>query len=307
MGQITVRSRAACWVVAIAVGLTLQSVGARADEPLLRWKFTQGEALRYQMDQKSITQLKGAEQDVKTTVTQTVDTTWAVRSVDSTGAAEISQSIDRIQTKIENNFAKFEYDSKSDKEPTGPIAGGMVPLMKALIGAKFHYKINPQGELSDIKVPESLVKVLKEAGPAGGSGGGMFSEEGLKNMIQEMSLMIPKDVEKGKSWTRQTKAPSPEIGTMVVDETYTYLGHEKEGDKITLEAKTTLEPLPNPPYDIKVGSQEGKGTFFFDGTAGRVVHSNVVEKIELVIKAMNREFHQSIDMTATMKLLSAGK
>ena len=309
MGMTTARSRTARRALGVAVAsavaftLGAATAPARAAAPVLRWKFTEGDAFHYQMDQKTVTQVKGPNQDIKTTVTQTIDTTWSVLSVDKdSGTASMTQTIDRVRTKIEFPFGAFEYDSKSEKPPEGPLAAGIVPTLKALVGSRFQYKMSPQGELSDVRVPEGLIKALKEAGPAS-SNVGMFSEDGLKNMINESSLVLPKDAEKDKPWTRQTKIPSPPIGTMLLDKTYTYTGPDKEGDKITLDVKVSLEPDPKSNFDIKLGNQEGKGTFYFDSKSGRVASSTVTEKIDMVIKVMNAEVNQSTDMSTTMKLL----
>ncbi len=309
MGKFTARSgsRTGWRVLAIAsaVALTLGSgpAPARAAEPVLRWKFTEGETLHYQMVQKTVTQVKGPNRDIKTTVTQTIDTTWSVLSVEKgSGTGSLTQTIDQVRTRIENPFGNFEYDSKSDKAPEGPLAAAIVPTLKALVGAKFRYKMSPQGELGDIQVPDGLLKALKEAG-GDASNVGMFSEDGLKNMIHESSLVLPDDARKDKPWTRQTKIPSPPIGTMLLDKTYTYTGPEQDGDKITLDVKVALEPDPKSNLDIKVVKQEGKGTFYFDSKAGRVSSSNVTEKIDMLIKVMNAEINQSTDMSTTMKLI----
>ena len=312
MGMLSARSGtgwrvlAVAFASAVAFAMGVAPFPARAAEPVLRWKFTEGEAMHYQMVQKTVTQVKGPNQDIKTTVTQTIDTTWTVHSVDrSSGTGDLSQTIDQVRTKIEFPFGSFDYDSKSAKAPEGPLAAGIVPTLKALVGAKFRYKMSPQGELSDVQVPEGLLKALKEAGPNATSVG-MFSEEGLKNMINESSLVLPMDTAKDKPWTRKTKIPSPPIGTMLLDKTYTYTGPEKEGDKITLDVKMALEPDPDSKFDIKIDKQEGKGTFYFDSKAGRVASSTVTEKMDMVIKVANTEVKQSSDMSTSMKLLDGG-
>lgn len=290
-------------LVAAAAGTGVAGLDARAEAPSLKWKFTKGDSFRYQMDQKTVTEIKANGQNIKTTVTQTVDTTWNVKGVEADGSAAMSQVIDRIKTRIESPFGAYEYDSKEEKPAEGPIAASLVPMLKALVGATFQYKISPRGELTDVQVPASLVEAMKQAGGAGAAG--MFSEDGLKNMINESSLIIPDDI--SKPWTRQAKLPSPPIGTLILDKTYKYEGTEGNDEKIGLEVKVNLEPEANSKIESKFGAREGKGTFLFDNKAGRVVRSDVTEKVELNISFMNNQMNRSTETTSLMKLLDATK
>ena len=303
MGGTTLRFRSefrlgGALLLLLAAALTA-GAPARGAAPTLKWKFSAGEALHYQMDQKAVTELKANGQSSKTTVTQTLDTTWHVQTVDASGAAEMVLSIDRMQTKIESPFGPVEYDSKSTKQPEGAIAAGVIPVYKTLIGAKFKYKISPNGELSDIQVPEGLMKSLREAGPTANAG--MFSEDGLKNMIRESSLLIPETLD--KPWTRQKKIPAPPIGAQTEDWTFKYEGKENDEDKIGVEVKVGLEPAADSKFDAKISSQEGKGNFYFDAKVNRVVRSHVVRKLVMVIKVMGNEVSQSQDATTDIKLV----
>lgn len=294
------------WVAAgLGVALAFSAAArAGAEGVKLRWKFKAGEALHYQMEQKTVTAMKNNGQDIKTTHTQTIDMTWKVGDVAEDGTASITQSIDRIRTKIDAAFASLEFDSKDPKEQEGPIAAAVIPALKAMVGASFQYKMNPRGELSDVKVPEGLIKKLQESNPSAG-GAGMFSEEGLKNMINESALALPaEDLEKGKSWNRQTKLPPSPVGTMSFDKTYTFNGETDGVGQIGLTSKIALEPTPGNNVEIKLASQEGKGTFAFDNKAGRVTESSVSQKIEMSITVMNNQIAQSTDTTSNMKLIT---
>ena len=288
--------------LALAFGLGLTAAG-RADAATLRWKFKAGEELHYQMVQKTVTAMKANGQDLKTTQDQTIDMTWKIGKVAEDGTAEIAQSIDRIRTKIDSAFGAFAYDSDDPKPAEGPIAAGVIPTLKALVGATFRYKMSPRGELTDVKVPEGLIQQLKESSPAAGAVG-MFSEEGLKNMIHESSLDLPvDDLAKGKAWSRQTKLPPSPVGLMSFDKTYTYEGPADGGEKIALSSKIALEPTPGSNLDVKLGAQEGKGDFVFDNAAGRVSNSSVTQRIEMVITVMNQQITNSTETSSSMKLV----
>ena len=300
------RFSAVRWGLWGLVGLV--GLGSSAEATTLRWKFKAGETLRWEMEQKQDTTIKAGGREISSKMVQTVDLRWTVKNVKDDGTAEMGQTIDRMRTKMESAIEKFEYDSKSDKEPEGLVAQQILPLFKAMIGAEFTFTMNAQGELSDVKVPEQIVKILRDSGPAAPGGSGMFSEEGLKNMIRESSLALPsKDLAKGESWTRTTKMPPSPIGTMTLDKTYRFQGPDAQAgpdvDAIELESKLDFKPAPNAPGVFEIKSHQGKGTFFFDEKAGRVVRSNVSEGVETVEGAMNFLVNKKQEMTATMKLV----
>lgn len=293
--------------LAAATALALALAAGSAGAAELRWKFKAGDVLRYEMEQKTVTDIKANGQEVNTTLTQTIDTTWTVASVADDGTGELSQRIDRVRTKVDSNAIAFAFDSDEDKAVEGPLAEALVPTLKALVGATFRYKMSPRGELTDVRVPDGLVEKLKEVGPKTGGNLGMYSEEGLKNMIKESSLSLPADaLAIGKSWTIQSKVLSPPIGTLVLDKTYRYEGPAREGERIGLEVGITLEPAPGGRAEVKIGEQEGKGYFLFDNEAGRVAESSVREKVQMLIKATNQELSQTIDTSTVMKLVKDG-
>ena len=233
----------------------------------LEWKFKPGETLKYTMVQQTTQGVKAMGQEFKTNLNQTVDLHWSVKGVSPEGLADLTQTIDRIRTKIEAPGNAFEYDSEGGKAPEGQIATLLAPLLKALVGAEFTFKMNGRGELSDVKIPQKLLDSLKLAGPAA-AGGSMFSEEGMKNMISQSSLAFPAtSLDRGKTWSNQSKVPLPMIGTMVLDKTYTYQGPSSTDPQLLqvgLETKVTLEPAADSNVAVKITDQKGKGEFVFD-------------------------------------------
>jgi len=289
------------------VALTVTAGPADVGAATLRWKFKPGETLRYSMDQKTVTTLQVPGQKLETTLTQTIDLSWVVKDVAADGTADASWTIDRMRTRIESAIGAFAYDSKDEKVPEGPVAAALVPTLKVLVGAQFPFKINPQGELSDVQIPEKVAQVLRDAGQAASGANTPFSEEGLKNMITQSSLALPADdLAVGETWSKQTKVPSPPVGTMTLDTTFTYLGPDpKEAniEKIGLATKLGVEPQPDSNVKLVINSQEAKGEFSFDNAAGRVVNSEVGEKTDTTITFMDMNIQRIVDTKTTMKLV----
>lgn len=297
------------------VGLLLLVVagfgGADAGAATLRWKFQPGEKLHYALEQKTVTSMQGGPQEIKSTMSQTIDMEWVVKEVGSDGLASLTQTVTRIRTNIESAAGAFAFDSKDTKDPEGLVAAGLIPLLRSLVGAEFSFKMNTQGEMSDVQVPPKVLEAIKKAGASGGAAG-MFSEEGMKNMVVESSLAVPKeDLEKGKNWTRESKIAMKPLGTMRLDKTYVYQGPEtkdaKPVERIDLETKVDIQLEPGNNLDMKVQSQEGKGSFFFDNVAGRILDSTVSEKMKLVftlkVGDQENQLIQGNETTTSMKLV----
>jgi hypothetical protein len=277
--------------------------GTEARGEVLRWKFKAGEKLVYTMDQKTVTTMKIMGQEAKTTLSQTINMHWDVKSLTSDGGAQVSQTIDRFRTKIESPSLPFEFDTNDKKDPEGPVATTMVPLLRAMVGAEFTMKMNPNGELTDIQVPEKLLNTIRNAGPAGG---GMFSEEGLKSMLAQSSFSFPNEsLEKGKGWTRHSKIPTPAIGTLVLEKDFTFQGPDPKHPmlvSIDLVTKVALEPSADANVSIKISSQNGKGSFLFNPETGHMETSIVKDTMVMSISAMGQTIDQTTETDTVMKL-----
>jgi hypothetical protein len=294
----------------LLAGVMFAGFGATAARGVtLRWKLKAGETLHYVLDQKTTTTVTAAGKSFQVALTQTIEMGRAVTDVQPDGTADLTQTFDRLRSKIETPFGTFAYDSNDAKEPESAIARSQAALFKVLVGARFTFKMSPQGELSDIKVPDPVIKALREAGAGAGASGGAFSEDSLKNMIRESSLELPReDLVPGKSWTRQIKTPSP-FGSMKLVKTYRYQGPETKTahlEVIGMEMKTSVEPSSDPNVSLEIKSQDSRGSFSFDPAAGRIVESHVTDQMETTETFMNVELNRSVETSTVMKLVRIG-
>ena len=228
--------------LSIIIGLVTTTSGAAT----LRWKFKPGEVLRYESAQTTLTKVKDpGGQEVASTLTLTMDLTWKVKEVDPQGGAAIIQTIDRIRTTATFPNGKFSFDSKESGDASSPAG----PLFKMLVGTEFNFKMNSQGELSDIKLADQLLATLKgDNQPAGALG--QFSEAGLKNMLVQMGVILtPRDINPGDTWTRKLAIPAGMNGeTREIEQTYT-LGKPEATPKPleTIDMATKFSPAPPDP------------------------------------------------------------
>jgi hypothetical protein len=296
-------------VIVSAVGMFCVSAAARADTAM-RYQFTEGETLPYTLEQKMKTDMKIGGMDVTRDMTQTIDISWHVKSVNKDGKAKVVQRFDRLRLTMGSPRAKIEYDSKDGKQ-TGRVGKTLGPIMEALAGAEFSLTMDDRGQISDVKIPEKLSEALKKI-PGGGLGEGeLFSEEGIKHMIGEASLILPEGTAtKGKTWTKEVtqKMPFGKIKTINIS---TYEGPTtRDGnqlEQIALKPKMTIEADDNADVSLKVKSQDAKGTAYFDNKAGRFVEMKMTQTMEMEVSAGGQTFSQKIEKTVTMKLNEKAK
>jgi hypothetical protein len=301
------KARVAC------LGLLLATLAAPAQaQTTLRYKFKDGDQLNYEMVQKMAMKMNVQGMEVAMDMNQTITMSWNVLTVDKDGNAKMNQKIERVRFTMEGGpIGKVEYDSKEGKAPEGPIGQVLAPIFGALAGSEIALTMDPMGHMKDIKVPEKLVKALKDVPGAGAGFSDMFSEEGLKNMLNQGGLVLPAEpVTKGKTWNQKLEVKMP-FGKMMVDNVYTYEGPvTKDGrqlEQVSLKPSVKMDADPNAQVAMKLKGQDAKGTAYFDNAAGRLVELNMTQNMDMEISAGGQNINQKVLQTVTMKLMDKAK
>ena len=291
-------------LVAVLAGWSLTAAGADA-QTTLRYRFKEGETLKYVRDQKMTMTRNVMGKDLETTVEQASDLTWTVRSVDAQGTAKIAIKFGRNKMTMNTPMGKIEVDSNSTEEPDDEAGKIFYKVIKGLSGLEVSGAISPTGEYSDIKVPEKALQDLQNI-PGAENFGDMFTPDGLQRMLSQSGIVVPKEpVSKGTLWKGKSELKLP-FGKMLVEAEYTYAGAvEKDGrslEKITLKPKATIAPNPNAPFTIKLKSHEAAGTALFDNNAGRLLEVTERQTTEMDVESMGVAISQKMVQTMTMKL-----
>lgn len=275
-------------------------------EDALQWKFTKGEKLDYVMTQNmDMSMNAGPQGQMKMTMKQQMDMTWEVQGIEENGNAKISQSIDRIQMKM-SGPQDVEYDSQSKEAPQG-LAAMIAPSFDALTKGKFVLTMTPLGEIVDVVVPQEVVDALKNT-PGAKMLGEMGSAEGLKQMMSQGSMVLPKEMpEKGSQWTHAMEIKMPMGGTQKTITTYTYEG-TKDVDGTTYAVvkptvKTTYEG--NGAMTLTVKDQKSSGEILFDPKAGRMASSNLDQDMTLDVNVSGQALSQSLHQVVEVKITPA--
>jgi len=100
---------------------------------------------------------------------------------------------------------------------------------------------------------------------------GVFSEDQLKQMMNNGLFELPKDsASNGTTWSKPVEMKLGPIGTMKINNTYTYAGKAGALDKINQKMDIKLESAPDAPIQLKMNTKEATGTILFDNAKGRV-------------------------------------
>ena len=281
----------------ISLTLSVAVHAARGDEPL-HWKFTKDQSIHYTMTQKTLSKTEAGGQKLEFTQNQDTDMTWKVTKVDPSGNAEMDQTIDRIVLTTSGPAGEMKVDTKTEPGPqeNGPM-GAAAKVLRGMVGSPFHMKMSVQGDISDVTVPPKVLDALKSLGPAFGA---MFSEEGIKRMTAQATIVLPeKAVTRGYTWKSNKSLPMP-FGTMLMDSTYTYEGHEGPNDRINVVVKSDIKPSDNAAMSVKLVSSDGKGGYRFDPKAGILRESDMNMKMTMQIKVGGQEMATEVDSTTKM-------
>jgi hypothetical protein len=280
--------------------------GARGQETL-RWKFRDGDVLKYTTEQTTMMSVKVMGKERKQKRAQTATYTWSIKGVTEGGGAEITQRIERLTMKVEAPpFMPFEFDSSSPPADVPEPFEAEVRLLKAAVGAEFSFKMKPSGAIDSLKIPEATIKNLRAGLPADAGEQEAFSEQALKDMVTQSSPpAFPETaLEPGKGWTSKPNRIALPLGTLVLDRSFTFQGPDSKNPdlmQITMAGRVSLEPAPNVTARIK--AQDGKGTLTFDKQAGRLVSSRGTQRTEMVIATMGQELDQTTEMNSVMTLV----
>jgi hypothetical protein len=309
------------WAVVATIAVLAASLAPRAGRAeTLRWKFKAGDVLRYTLEEKTASTSKVMGRELKSMRSHTINLSWNVRGVSANGDANVTMRFDRVRMHIEQPpFLPFDFDSSAAKVDAPEPFGSIGQQVKAMAGAEFTFKIKPSGAVENVTVPEQTVKALREGLGADAAAQGMFSEQGLKDiLVQSSPPPFPEgSLEPGKSWsTKPSRLTVAPLGTMVIDKVLTFQGPDPKTPGLLLigtETRVALEPMDNanpsarsgeiPSLSAKIGSQEGKGTLTFDAEGGRITSSRMTQKIDMQIMGpMEQKIDQSTETISTMTL-----
>jgi hypothetical protein len=271
----TMRACLLYWTVIAACISSSLCLAANSDSPQLhqplRWKFEVGEKLNYNMTQDMDMGIGDGQNVAK--MHQEMDMIWDVQGVDqATGEAVINQKFDRLRLQVTSPKGNLDFDSKSDKTPTG-LEALIAPLYKAITQGEFELTITARGEIKNAKIPNDVLSVLKTS-PGAAALGEYATEEGFKKMILKSAFVLPEDAPKKGETSKTSVEMNNQAGDkQIVETSYTYEGtKDLDGStfalfKPQLTMKFEGEKKPGKP---SITQQSSDGEVLFNIAKGRL-------------------------------------
>ena len=268
----------------------------------LAWKFRKGSITNLLIEQDTNLQLENAgSAKLATNQTQQLQTTnisWIVKDISPEGLASIEQTIHRVQLDLKSSVGNFVVDTNNNQPLTG-LGEVMAKGIRPLAGSRFMVKTKSDGEVSEVIIPDEVLKKLNE-------GSGSLSAAGLKEIAANGSLRFPtKPIGVGENWSAQYEMDMPPFGKLIVSTTYQYLGEENLASRVLDRIKATTavkvaDAVSN--SGLKLTSQESSGMVWFDNSRGMIDHSEFKQEMSMnVFRPSQDPTKPSLDLKQVMK------
>jgi hypothetical protein len=269
----------------------------------LRWKFTPGEKVNYEMTMDMNMEMKIGDKPLSSKMSQRIYTTWQVKEIADDGTAELIQTVDRIvmeSTSPGGDSKLIKYDSRNKEQEPG--AAAFTQLFDAMLNQSFVMKVTPQGEIKDMQVPPSLIEAMKKSG---GPAAAMFSEDSLKQMMGRSMFSFPAELTKGQTWDMRLTMPNPLLGKQIVSTKYTYAGptqlEGRDVEKIDLSMEMKFDVPPEAKVKIDITEQTGDGAIYFDNELGLPLETDLVNNVTMQIGVNDQKLDQKLTTRVSTK------
>ncbi|MHB1424447.1 MAG: DUF6263 family protein [Gemmataceae bacterium] len=290
-------------------GAKTQQKDESKDSPKkLEWKFETNKPFYQKMVTTTKQNMKVMNNDVMQTQSQTFYFSWTPLEKAADGKWKLEQKILGVQMDIDIGGSPIKYDSTAS---SGNANSPLSDFFKALVLSTFTVTLDPKtNKITKIEGREDFVNKLQSANkqmqPLLNK---ILSEDALREMAEPNFAVVPNEpLEKGKTWKKETTLDMGPIGKYKSEYTYTYVGAEKNLDKIDVDSKLTYLPpekaegvggLPFRIKSAKLESKNAKGTILFNREKGRVEKSNMSVNLEGTLEIEIGGQQTKVDLSQT--------
>ncbi|MCH7792922.1 MAG: hypothetical protein IID31_11675 [Planctomycetes bacterium] len=224
MPATTSRVAAACLTLAVCAQAGAQQRG----EEVLRWRWVEGQVLRYRTTQELSWAVSGHEESANEwTISYKIRR--EVTAVDDKGVATVEQTYESARIQASDPHEKVTYDStKPSDEPKKDHR--LVKPFAAFVGKTITFTVGPEGKVHSVqgasKILDDALEAAGESNPLVAALTALFrdslSDESVRRQLEQQLRVVPaRAVRRGESWTVSGEQHMPLVGTLVTRIEYT--------------------------------------------------------------------------------------
>lgn len=183
----------------------------------------------------------------------------------------------------------LDYDStKKSADPANPVAD----MFGKIVGSKIEFYLDASNAVERIDGVEALVNRLTTGGQADSLATlkSMFSEGYFKQMMSANQFMPPNAVQPGDTWPVRMEVPMAELGTLVMDYTFTFQSWETHGERscARLDFSGTIQTklgstIKTGGVSVSISDGTTDGSSWFDPELGITIDTKMNQVMKMVI------------------------
>jgi hypothetical protein len=259
----------------------------------LKLKWPQGEQILQEMDMKRTMEfsIPGRSSPVKQDMSMEQEYGLTVLNATPDGEREVEMEFLNARVKMMTGTKALpNYDSakKTAADEANPVA----KLFGKIIGSKIEFFLNASNQVERMDGVDALTEKLASGRRDDQLDGfrNQFSEGNLKQMMSASLFMPPRAVQPGDTWPVHIEFPMGTLGTMVVDDEFTFQRWEMHGERncarLEFQGTVTNKLDMDPNLDrmsVSITDGDASGVFWFDPELGITIDTTVNLNLNLLI------------------------
>ena len=298
----------------VAVCLATLASASQAQE--LRWKLAADDEFSVAQTQTTTIDTRVEKRDSKIDSSVSLIGNWKVTNVSDDNVASIEQTVESIKVLINNpsdSTKSVAIDTASSTRPA-KNSRALLKELQPLVGMKFLLKMNDQGEVIDVTVPDETQTQLDTI-PTDSWLKALLDPGKLQGQIRSTNLALPKqDLTVGQSIElAPTTNPATVVAGTLGKRKMTYVGQKtKDGKQVDVFTLSTAEKFDAvesaPPGDSaqpdqpSVATFEWAGKLLFDRDAGHCTSCENQTTIKTSSSHRNMAISTTVVVDSTFQL-----
>ena len=307
--------RLAC-IVAVCTGV---STAAYGQDATLKYRWVEGEQIRYRHTQESSTTMTGMPGLDGMAITQKMIQVlrMTVEKVAPDGSVTLRETFESVRVEQNNPMGKTVFDSTVPANPD-QAASPIDPVMNAMVGESITIVMAPDGKVTKVEGMSRIMEKAFGSLPQNplltqllGELKATMSDEAMATTLGQGFAAFPnRALKSGDTWTSQADVNTPIIGVMTTSTAYTLKSLESTNGVATARiAQTqTMKQGGQAPasalnalgMNMKLGDSKSQGEILFDVTRGRLQKSSVDSDMSMTMSLENSPAG-SLTMTASVR------